>query len=114
MDTKPTGDATLFPPTIRAGQRHQEFFLETLYFEASVDFSINWHGPLRLSQVESTVFKIPQRNLQQSKLFQDLFRLPAANDIYGNVEGSSEADPIRLHDIAKEDFESFLMVLCPL
>lgn len=52
-------------------------------------------------QVENCLFKVPRQTLEfQSKVFRDMFSLPAS----AVAEGSSDNNPIRLDGIAKEEF----------
>ncbi|KAN0081368.1 hypothetical protein V8E55_008992 [Tylopilus felleus] len=59
-------------------------------------------------QVENRLFRVPRQSLEsQSRVFRDMFTLPANRD----AKGANDNNPIRLDGVTKEEFKRFLEVL---
>ncbi|KAF7354223.1 hypothetical protein MVEN_01110100 [Mycena venus] len=62
-------------------------------------------------QVEDRLFKVPRYHFERnSEIFASTFMLP----VTGDVEGSSDQNPVKLEGISSVDFERLLVVLYPL
>ncbi|KAG6824887.1 hypothetical protein H0H92_005518 [Tricholoma furcatifolium] len=62
--------------------------------------------------VDDTLFKVPRHHFEQdSSVFRDMFNLPCAEGVL--PEGETDENPINLEAITKEEFFSFLEVICP-
>ncbi|KAG6805297.1 hypothetical protein H0H92_015924, partial [Tricholoma furcatifolium] len=62
--------------------------------------------------VDDTLFKVPRHHFEQdSSVFRDMFNLPCAEGV--PPEGETDKNPIYLEKITKEEFSSFLEVICP-
>ncbi|KIJ66004.1 hypothetical protein HYDPIDRAFT_110124 [Hydnomerulius pinastri MD-312] len=70
-----------------------------------------YYMTLVILQVEDCLFRVPRRTIEsQSKVFRDMFSLPTPVP-NGEMEGSSNSNPIHLHGIKKDDIKCLLKVL---
>ena len=90
------------------------FFLETVVFLVGLIPRMKQRplsARLLVLKVNGCLFKVPKRNLQeQSEVFRDMFSVPSGEQ---EPEGSSISNPICLDGVSKEDFRTFLRILCP-
>ncbi|KAJ7699018.1 hypothetical protein B0H17DRAFT_1196605 [Mycena rosella] len=74
--------------------RDEKYYLDTIIF-----------------QVEDRLFKVPRYHFERnSEIFASALMLPAA----GEIEGTTEENPLKLEGISRVDFQRLLEVLYPL
>ncbi|EJD03042.1 uncharacterized protein FOMMEDRAFT_156407 [Fomitiporia mediterranea MF3/22] len=65
-------------------------------------------------KVDDCLFRVPKHELEdQSHVFRDMFSMPSAKDS-GDVEGTSDDNPICLDSVSREEFKLLLRMLYPL
>jgi hypothetical protein len=66
----------------------------------------------RITQVESTLFRVPRAVFAQSPVFNDMFSMPQGDNT--TLDGSSDQQPLKLEGISAYDFRALVTHLLPL
>jgi hypothetical protein len=84
--------------------------LVVLQVSSAVPYIAIWCADPK-TQVEDTIFPVIRSIFNESPVFKDMFSVPQPAD--APEEGSSEAHPLKLEGVRKEDFRNFLRLFLP-